>query len=111
LLRLTKTARIMFQANPLLIKFKRFVKHRERMMTKHGARMTIERMTTVSKLLRICDLNANSNQQTIARIILLQEDRLRTIMPGRISEFYEGDYKKLNEIISECNEFLNQTTN
>jgi len=92
--------------SPLLDKLKRFVRHRERQMNFYGAYKTLEKMTVVSKLLKICDLYRDKNDVVVSRVVLQQEEEIRKIMPGRSSEFYDSDYKKLIGILDACKQNL-----
>lgn len=90
----------------LLDKVKRLVKHRQRMMLRHGALCTVNKLNAASKILRKMDYVQKCDIKIVAQNILNYEYLFLEIMPGASSEFYHSDYKKLAELTLECQEVL-----
>jgi hypothetical protein len=90
----------------LIISVKKFVRHRERMMKEHGAKMTLGKMDSVTKLLETINFYKENNIRVLARAILRKQDHLKSILPGRSSKFHDSSIKKVDEILGKCNNLI-----
>jgi hypothetical protein len=86
----------------IIQKVQRFVRHRERMMSEHGALKTLSKVQSATRILRILNYFKDKNTLVISRQILKLRKDFNNILPGRTSKFYESDIKKVNEIFSIC---------
>jgi hypothetical protein len=90
----------------LIVSVKKFVKHRERMMNEHGARRTVGKMESVTKILDTLSHYKEYNIKVVAQAILRKQEHLKSILPGRSSKFHDSSIKKVDEIIGKCNNVI-----
>jgi hypothetical protein len=76
------------------------------MMRYHGARMTMGKIDSVTKLIKVLDYYKGKDISVVASAILREQDHLKSILPGRSSVFYDSNTKKLDEILGKCNDLI-----
>ena len=79
-----------------------YLNHRNQIMDNFGGLRTPERLKVFQALRNNFDYLFDKSLEHNCRFVLINEDYLRLLLPGRTSRFYESTRQTIEEIITFC---------
>lgn len=79
---------------------RKYVNHRQRIMTKHGAVCTASKMKAIEKCKNRLSLSDNWSVSAFRKFVILMENDLVHILPGQSSKFFMNDYQFVYDLIN-----------
>jgi hypothetical protein len=96
------------QKQRIITSLQRYVKHREHMMVKGMCYKNTGKLKSISKIRNYLEFNKSKPLISLCRAVLLIENEIRNILPGRQSKFYQSTVQKIDALIDECRTEINK---
>lgn len=78
----------------------KYVNHRKRIMTRHGALCTPRKLKAVEKCQNRLSFSASWSPIAFKKFLLLMEDDLLTILPGHTSKYFHNDSQFIYDMLT-----------